>query len=372
MNEIDIVKGDEITEVPDVRAAIEKATNVLQLVKINNMSKAAAVFFAAQGMEENAQLARESSLRAQRKAGEFLKEMPKNTGAQGLIQEHLTGGFILQPPVDETPTLSDLDIDKNESHRWQLLAEIPEDVFEDYIDGKLAKNYELTAGGLLNIAKTLRVQNKRSELVAQAESGELPLDVTVTHGDFREILAALPDNSIDMIFTDPPYDAESIPLYGDMARLAAQKLKSGGSLITYVGHYAIGEIYNLMVQHLRYWWIIADKHNGNAARLIGKNVFVEWKPLLWFVKERRGNSEYVADLFESSQPSKVEHDWQQDTSEAEYYIERLTNPGDLVVDPFLGSGTTLLAAKRLSRRALGIEINEENVKIARHRLQTTN
>lgn len=248
-------------------------------------------------------------------------------------------------------------------------------------DAKMVKEespslFEEMKAGLIHMKEALsevKKKKKQETRAALAKAGkDIPDDefAIVTHGDFREVLAAMPDNSIDMIFTDPPYDEESIPLYSDLARLAAQKLKSGGSLITYAGHYAIGEIYNLMVQHLRYWWIIADKHNGNSARLIGKNIFVEWKPLLWFVKDRRANDEYVADLFQSSQPKKLEHDWQQDTSEAAYYIERLTNPGDLVVDPFAGSGTTLLAAKRLSRRSLGIEIDKENVQIAKHRLQT--
>jgi DNA modification methylase len=46
---------------------------------------------------------------------------------------------------------------------------------------------------------------------------------------------------------------------------------------------------------------------------------------------------------------------------AEYFIERLSQPGDLVFDPFAGFGTTLLAAEKLKRRALGIEFLPERV-----------
>lgn len=210
----------------------------------------------------------------------------------------------------------------------------------------------------------------RALLAAQANGGELPEGAEIVTGSFQQYMETLDDNSIDLIFTDPPYDEDSIPMYGELAELAQRKLKAGGSLIAYAGHYAMPKILPLMTPYLRFWWLLALKHGGGSARLIGKNVFVEWKPLLWFVKEKRWNSEYIADFFQSSAPTKTEHDWQQDTSEAEYYIEHLTAMGDLVVDPFCGSGTTILAAQKLGRRGLGIEIDKDNANVARHRLQT--
>lgn len=216
--------------------------------------------------------------------------------------------------------------------------------------------------------KKVALDCKRAELAARAETAPLPENALLVCADFRQYMADMPENSVDLIFTDPPYDEGSIPLYGDLARLAARVLKPGGSLIAYAGHYAIPEITALMGQHLRYWWMLALKHSGGNARLPGKFVFVEYKPLLWYVKEKRGNREYVRDLFTSDAPDKSPHEWAQSPAEAEYYIQRLTQRGQTVLDPFMGSGTTILAALKNDCKAIGVEVDEQRFGVARGRI----
>jgi site-specific DNA-methyltransferase (adenine-specific) len=178
-------------------------------------------------------------------------------------------------------------------------------------------------------------------------------------------MAELPEGSVSLVLVDPPYNKKSIPLYGELARHAARVLKDGGSLVTYAGHYALPDILPLMDEHLRYWWILALEHAGGSARLPGKWVFAEWKPLLWYVKGGRWNREYVGDLLRSEVPDKKTHDWAQSGIEAGYLIERLTEPGELVLDPMCGSATTCIAAAKLGRLAVGIEIDEQRANVAR-------
>jgi len=219
--------------------------------------------------------------------------------------------------------------------------------------------------------KEYKKRKKEIEREAMSNSGalvDLPIQASIITGDFRDIMKSMPENSIDLIFTDPPYDEKTIPLFSDLAHLGVRVLKPGGSLITYVGHYAIDKYMKLMTPHLRYWWILCLKHSGQSARLIGKNVFVEWKPLLWFVKEYRWNDEFVTDFYKSEPPEKKEHDWQQSISEARYYIEKLTPKNGVVLDPFVGSGTTILAAIDIERQGIGIELEEERANVARKRI----
>lgn len=218
-----------------------------------------------------------------------------------------------------------------------------------------------------------RNDRKREERIALAQDGAgqaLPGSVEIVTADFREYLLSVPDDSVGLIFTDPPYDRESIPLYGDLAEHAARILKPGGSLIAYAGHYALPEIFELMTPHLRYWWVCATQHTGGNARLTGKNIYVGWKPLVWFVKQKRGSDEFISDFVRSEFEGKDLHDWQQGGTEAEYYIQHLTEPGETVLDPFAGSGTTLLAALALGRKAIGVEIDAERANVARGRLSS--
>lgn len=187
-------------------------------------------------------------------------------------------------------------------------------------------------------------------------------------GDLAAASREIEPESVDLIFTDPPYDEGAIQSYGDLASLAARILKPGGSLICYAGHYALPDIFPLMTPHLRFWWTLALEHTGNSARLPGKWVFVGWKPLLWFVKDSRRDNEYISDLFRSKQPDKTLHPWQQDVSEALYFIEHLTSNGDLVLDPFCGSGTTLIAGVQIGRRVIGIDRDPAALETSRERL----
>ncbi len=202
---------------------------------------------------------------------------------------------------------------------------------------------------------------------------ELQLEVEITSpgiiiGDFREKSSQIADNSVELVFIDPPYDRESLGLYEDSARIAARILKPGGSLIAYCGQYLLPEILPSMQKHLRYWWMNACVHDGQLARMESYGVVVGWKPLAWFTKGVRGDKQtFVSDIVSGGR-EKSHHEWQQSEAEAAYYIEKLTSETGLVVDFFCGGGTTCVAAHRLERPWVAFEINPATAKKADERL----
>jgi 16S rRNA G966 N2-methylase RsmD len=180
----------------------------------------------------------------------------------------------------------------------------------------------------------------------------------------------VPVGSIDLIFTDPPYPKEYLPLYHDLAAAASRILKSGGSLVTYSNHCLIPEITkNMEDSGLNRQWILAVKLSGPFAHFHPKKVSVKWKPLLWFVKGNRTNSlDYISDFIESRSAEKASFEWEQNTIEAEHVISRLTVEGQTVCDPMMGEGTSGIAATKLGRRFIGIEIDSERFDVAKARI----
>jgi DNA modification methylase len=187
----------------------------------------------------------------------------------------------------------------------------------------------------------------------------LPPEIVYVRGDFRDGLAQLPDGSVQLILTDPPYAEEALPLYEELARHAARVLEEGGSLICYVGHHLLPRAAQVMGQYLRYWWTLALLHTGDANIMQYKGIRAWWKPVLWFVKGGRATSDIVADVIHGTPPDKSPHPWAQGVDEVRPLIRALTAPGGLVLDPMAGSGAFLWAAYLEGRRALGFEVDEE-------------
>jgi DNA modification methylase len=70
----------------------------------------------------------------------------------------------------------------------------------------------------------------------------------------------------------------------------------------------------------------------------------------------------------SEKKDKEYHEWQFTLPEAEYFIEKFSFPGDLVLDPFVGTGTFAIACMRKKRKFLGFEVDEEKYNIILERI----
>jgi site-specific DNA-methyltransferase (adenine-specific) len=74
-------------------------------------------------------------------------------------------------------------------------------------------------------------------------------------------------------------------------------------------------------------------------------------------------------LIDGDPGDKGLHDHAQGVGEALYIIERMTSPGGMVLDPCAGAGTTLVAARQLGRRFLGVELDPARARVAAARLR---
>jgi len=181
----------------------------------------------------------------------------------------------------------------------------------------------------------------------------------VRHGDFREVLSDIEQASL--ILTDPPYPKDSLTLWGDLGEWAANALANDGILVAYSGQLYLPQVLNMLSEHLDYWWCgaVVHKGSGNLTPLSHpvRKVINQWKPLVMFYKKGGyGFERTFRDLVDGTGAQKTDHNWQQPVEEAKIIVENFTKEGELVVDPFAGSGGFCKAAHDLGRIAVGAEI----------------
>lgn len=192
-------------------------------------------------------------------------------------------------------------------------------------------------------------------------------DIEIRHGDFREILADLGD--VDAVITDPPYPREFVPLFADLGELAARILKPSGTFAAMTGQSHLRDYLALLDQHLAYRWMGAYLVQGPRNRVHQARVGTGWKPILLYTCNDATDVPFLLDdLFDSSGDDKNHHYWGQSESGIADLVERLTKPGDLVVDPFLGGGTTAVVCKALGRRFIGCDLDPAAVATSRERV----
>ena len=246
----------------------------------------------------------------------------------------------------------------------------------------------------------------------------LPLD-RIIHGDCIEALDSFPENSIDLIFADPPYNLQlrqelwrpnmtrvdpvddawdrfaGFQEYDDFSRrwltACRRVLKDSGAIWvigTYHNIYRIGAI----MQNLGYWflndivWVKANPMpNFRGVRFTNAH-----ETLLWACKfkgarytfnhaamkhlneDLQMRSDWLLPICSGSERLKIDGKKAHSTQKPEALLYRVilasSNPGDIVLDPFFGSGTTGAVAKKLHRHWIGIERDQAYIKLAQQRL----
>ncbi len=206
-----------------------------------------------------------------------------------------------------------------------------------------------------------QAQAARTRLVA------LPNDIDIRHCSMQTLLGSF-DGKLRAIICDPMYDRASIQIYGELARLSAKALRPGGTLAVMCGMYFLPDILGLMTPHLTFRTVVAMlTPAAGHCRLHSRKLYSRWKPIAIFTKGTpRG---WIYDAITSSEDSgRVRHRYEQSEHGFVQLVEMLTEPGELVCDPFLGSGTTAVACLKTRRHFVGCDIDATAVGLTRARL----
>lgn len=190
-------------------------------------------------------------------------------------------------------------------------------------------------------------------------------------GDSMELASTKVENgSVDLIYTDPPYPKEFHYLYEWLAKEAVRALKPDGFLIAYAGPYWKDVVMNYFNQYLQYFYDFILVHKGNTSILWPRKIISGYKSILCY--HLKGQKPLprtnVLGQWDGTGGDKRFHKWGQDETTTRYYIDCFSKEGDLVVDYFLGGGTTAYVCKKLSRNFIGFENDIDTFQIAQSRL----
>jgi hypothetical protein len=165
------------------------------------------------------------------------------------------------------------------------------------------------------------------------------------------------------VVTDPAYGKNDGQehLYRWLADFAAKVLVPGGSLICYTGSTTWLRDANIFAAHLEYQPLLFMLHD-QEQRLGGKNIRVGQRPVLWFTKgprRRRETRPYQCQVPTLARCVKDKEllPWQQGDAVWQW-IDPLTDPGELIVDPFYGSGEWGHLCGAMGRKWIGCDIEE--------------
>jgi DNA modification methylase len=226
--------------------------------------------------------------------------------------------------------------------------------------------------------------------------------------DSLKYLKSLPDNSVDLILTDPPYGIN----YQNNRRNKDGKIKTENGIandekdnLLFLDK-IMKECYRILKDgHHIYWFGRFDALSKQSIKF-EENGFIIKNSLVW-VKNNHGTGDlYYSyapkhelilyglkrtntkvkpvrlkkledgrtrhnDILEFSKVSKKEmiHDHQKPLDLLSFLIKKSTDEGDIILDPFMGSGSTIIAANKLNRKSIGIELDKDIFNEAKNRIE---
>jgi len=212
-------------------------------------------------------------------------------------------------------------------------------------------------------------------------------------GDCLEVMRTIPDKSINLVLTDPPYNIARKNNFATMGRAGidfgewdkgfdlfsyidqvSRILKKDGSFVVFNDWRNLGAIAEYAEkQGFDTKDMIRLEKSNPMPRNRDRRYITDYECAIWFVKKgakwtfNRQDSKYQRPKFVASIESGL-HPTQKNLSLMENLVKIHSNQGDMVIDPFMGSGTTGLACKNLNRKFIGIEKDANYFEIAKSRI----
>jgi len=193
--------------------------------------------------------------------------------------------------------------------------------------------------------------------------------ITIYHGDCREILPHVP--KVDLVLTDPPYGINKSSVKGDYISDFNDDSEYIKTVCVPIIKQCI-ERFNavILTPGIKHLFLYPPPDSFGVMYYPNSPAFQAWgtadiNPLLYYGKMRKKG---WCSFMTTEVSKKYGHPCSKPIKAWSKIVGRFSDFGETILDPFMGSGTTLVAAKQLGRKAIGIEIEEKYCEIAVQRL----
>lgn len=236
-----------------------------------------------------------------------------------------------------------------------------------------------TKGHSARMLRQKVADRKRRAMERLGAEAACPENIRLFHCDFRELDAHLRGlghrpGDVSLVWADPPWDALSLGVYPHLAEFAGLWLKAGGVLGVYPGTEFEDEANALLGQELvaftKLRKLVVINNDAGHGRVIGGFKSCYQTILLFAKGEPTPRPVHYGDVIRTGREPKRHHDWQRTEAETTQWLTALTEPGELVVDPFGGGFTTAVCCLRLGLRCVSCDIEERSVNVGKYRVAT--
>tara|TARA_R110002012_G_C11433284_1_gene589685 strand:+ start:77 stop:733 length:657 start_codon:yes stop_codon:yes gene_type:complete len=211
--------------------------------------------------------------------------------------------------------------------------------------------------------------------------------MNLINGDCLKVMKTLPDESVDLILTDPPYGMEFKSSYrkikydkikndnnldwlNDFSKLCFDKTKNNTAHYIFCSFHNIDKFKQAFEKYFTIKNILVWEKNNTSMGDLSADFAPKVEFIIFLQKGRKLiNGDRSPNIFKFARTQNKYHPTEKPIMLMEHLIKKFSNENDVVLDPFMGSGTTAIASRNLNRKFIGIELDKKYFDTVNHRLE---
>lgn len=332
-------------------------------------------------------LSKADSIILSQKKNEILSAKAKQKQLSNLKQN--ADRFVQMDKTEETINIREIiakesGVSSGTVARFEQVQKKKPELIDNIRSGEISINQAYTE------VKRQEKAEQRAEKMAALKEKAAVFDGNIVNGDCIEEMEKLADGSVDCVVTDPPYGieyvsnrrtvesevikpvandglADALALWENACKVLSRKMKDNSHIYIFTSWKVYPQFAEITGKYFRIKNCLIWRKNNHGTGDLEGNYSEQYEMIIFATKGNRklngGRDSNVLEFDKVASASLV-HSCEKPVDLLEFLIEKSSDIGEMVIDPFAGSGSTLVAAKNKNRQYWGCELDAENYRIA--------